>query len=338
MKTPTAKKLPSGSWFVRVMIDGKSINITKTTKKEAEQEAMALKSKAKAVALSSGKTVAEAVADYIELRTSLSPSTIRRYRQFESNYFQSVMHLDIAEVTKEQWQKAVNLEKKNVSAKTLKNAWGFMSSVITESTGRKIKVTLPQVIANEAKYISSANLKKFMEAARDNRYAIAIYLGLSGLRRSEILNVRWNDIDLENDCIWVRGAAVLDENDVLVHKEENKNSSSRRCVPFIIPQLREAVLAADKTKSEYAVVCHPNVINANCKRICEQAGIPVCTCHGLRKSFASMMLVDLKLPEDLVMEAGGWSDPGTMHKIYTQVSRENLSKAGKKYTKLFSKL
>ena len=43
MKVPEPRKLPSGSWFVRVMIDGKSISITKPTKKECQAEAVALK-------------------------------------------------------------------------------------------------------------------------------------------------------------------------------------------------------------------------------------------------------------------------------------------------------
>ena len=42
-KRPSARKLPSGSWFCRVRVNGKDIPITKPTKKEAEAEAMAVK-------------------------------------------------------------------------------------------------------------------------------------------------------------------------------------------------------------------------------------------------------------------------------------------------------
>ena len=42
MKAPKAKKLPSGSWFVRIRIDGKDIGITRQTEKEAVAEAMAV--------------------------------------------------------------------------------------------------------------------------------------------------------------------------------------------------------------------------------------------------------------------------------------------------------
>lgn len=338
MKLPKARKLPSGSWFVRVQVDGKTISITRPTKKEAEQEAAALKSKAKYAAPSSDKTLSQAIDDYISARENvLSPSTIAGYRKIQKLRFQKAMCKKVNDITPEKWQGYINAESKKISAKTLKNSWGFVSSVITEATGRKISVRLPQIISNEAAYLSSADLKAFLEVAKGNRYEIAILLGLSGLRRSEILGLRWEDIDLENNCIYVRGAAVIDIDNNLVHRQENKNSSSRRLVPFILPQLRQAIQSADQS-TEYVVNCYPNTINVTVQRLCKKAGIPKCTCHGLRKSFASMMLVDLKLPEDVVMKSGGWSDPQTMRKIYTQVSKENLEKAGSAYESFFEKL
>ena len=51
-----------------------------------------------------------------------------------------------------------------------------------------------------------------------------------------------------------------------------------------------------------------------------------------------MMLVDLRQPEDVVMKVGGWSDPGTMRKIYSQVSTENVQKAGAEYAAFFEQV
>lgn len=80
-------------------------------------------------------------------------------------------------------------------------------------------------------------------------------------------------------------------------------------IPFILPQPRKAIQTADRS-TEFVVNCYPNTINATVQRICRSIGIPKCTCHGLWKSFASMMLVDLKQPEDVVMKVGGWSGSG----------------------------
>jgi hypothetical protein len=35
IKTPTARQLPSGNWFVQLRIEGQSISITKPTEHEA---------------------------------------------------------------------------------------------------------------------------------------------------------------------------------------------------------------------------------------------------------------------------------------------------------------
>jgi hypothetical protein len=48
MKTPKARKLDSGSWFCRVMVDGKTFCITRDTEKAAIAEAMAIKAGMKA--------------------------------------------------------------------------------------------------------------------------------------------------------------------------------------------------------------------------------------------------------------------------------------------------
>lgn len=334
MKLPEPRKLPSGSWFVRVTVDGETYSITRRTKKECLNEAMAVKSGAKELKKKSSLTVTQAINHYIECRENvLSPSTIRGYRAIQRLRFQNVMSLSITDLTQAQWQKYVNLEAKKCSAKTLKNAWGFLSSVIFDATGKKIIVRLPQVVANDLPYLTAEQIPVFLDAIHGDFCEIAILLGLSSLRRSEIMAVRWEDIDLDAGCIYVHGSAVHDENGKLVYREENKNTSSRRTVPFLIPQLRSAVLTADHT-SEYAVTCNPNTIWHSTNRACRKAGLPEIGAHGLRRSFASLAY-HLGLSEEVTMRAGGWSDIYTMRKIYTKVSEKDIAIQGQKYEAFF---
>lgn len=334
MKLPKARQLPSGSWFVRVQVDGKTISITKPTKREAEQEAAALKSKAKQLTCSSDKTLTQAIDDYISSRENvLSPSTIRVYRQIQRNRFQALMCLKLSALTQDKLQRTVNAEAKTISAKSLKNAWGLIGAVITESTGLRVTVRLPQVVHDDLPYLTAEQIPKFLEAIKGDPYEIPILLGLSSLRRSEILAVRWEDIDLEHNCIHVHGSAVYNSSGTLVHRQENKNTSSRRTVPFLIPQLREAVEAADKS-SEYAAQCAPNTIRCATNRLCKKAGLPQIGAHGLRRSFASLCY-HLQVPEQITMLAGGWSDIYTMRKIYTKISQKDINSQGIKLTEFF---
>lgn len=337
MKIPAPRKLPSGSWNIRVQIDGQSISITKPSKKECIAEAVALKAKVKDARKRTGKTLSKAIDTYIEDRENvLSPSTIRGYRAIQRLRFRTAMSRCIDDITQEQWQRLVNMEARTCSAKTLKNAWGFLSSVILDSTGRKITVRLPQVIANDLPFLTAEQIPEFLKEIRGDFCEIAMLLGLSGLRRSEIMAVRWEDIDLDMGCIYVHGSAVLDENGTLIHREENKNTASRRTVPFLIPQLREAVEAAEK-KTEFAVTCNPNTIYNSTNRACRKAGLPEVGAHGLRRSFASLAY-HLNLPEEVTMKAGGWSDIYTMRKIYTKISEKDITDQGRIYESFFVNL
>lgn len=337
MKIPEPRKLPSGSWNIRVQIDGQIISITKPTAKACQKEAMAIKSGAKEARKKNNQTVSAAINDYITARENvLSPSTIRGYRAITRTRFQSSMRWDIGTVTPEQWQRAVNQEAKKCSAKTLKNAWGFLSSVIMEATGRKVNVRLPQIVPNELPFLTAQQIPVFLAAIRGKGCEIAALLALSSLRRSEILALHWDDIDLENNCIYVHGAAVQGSDNALVQRKENKNTTSRRTIPFILPQLREAVEAADQS-TPLVYPGNPNQIWQSVNRICRKEGLPEVGVHGLRRSFASLAY-HLGLSEEVTMRTGGWSDIYTMRKIYTKVSEKDLLDQGRVYENFFADL
>ena len=337
MKIPEPRKLPSGSWNIRVQIDGQTISITKPTAKACQKEAMAIKSGAKEARKRHNQTVASAIDDYITARENvLSPSTIRGYRAIARTRFQSSLRWDIGTITPEQWQRAVNQEAKKCSAKTLKNAWGFLSSVILEATGRKVNVRLPQIIPNELPFLTAEQIPIFLASIRGKGCEIAALLALSSLRRSEILALHWDDIDLENNCIYVHGAAVQGSDNALVQRKENKNTASRRTIPFILPQLREAVEAADQS-TPLVYPGNPNQIWQSVNRICRKEGLPEVGVHGLRRSFASLAY-HLGLSEEVTMRTGGWSDIYTMRKIYTKVSEKDLLDQGRVYENFFADL
>lgn len=192
MKIPKARQLPSGAWFCRVRVDGQDISITRDTEKEAVAEAMAVKAGIKeAEKKPKKKTLTQAIDDYIEARRNiLSPATIRGYKNIQDNRFQSMMQRDIFDVTPDQWQRAVNLEAKKVTAKTLTNSWRFIASVIAEATGQRLTVRLPQIIPAERPWLTPDQIPKFVEAVKGDKAEIPALLALSSLRRSEIVGLR----------------------------------------------------------------------------------------------------------------------------------------------------
>lgn len=336
-KRPTARQLSSGSWFCRVRVDGKDICITKGTQKEAEAEAMAVKYgiiEAKEKKDDKKKTLEEAVKEYIAAREGfLSPSTIAGYEKFKRNTFQGMMKKNIFSTTDDQWQSAVRREHKlGRSPKYIKNAWMFMAAAIEEAGAKRPEVMLYPEEKNERAYLTHTEIDKFVEAVKGKSVEIPALLCLSSLRRSEMLALKWENVDLENQVMYIRGATVRGSNG-LVEKKQNKSKKSRRSVP-IIPPLLEAM---QQVEHEGLVVkMGGDTVLKQVKKICAEAGITVVDLHGLRHSFASLAY-HLGIPEMIAAEIGGWDDLTTMHNIYTHIAQADIAKRSQDFRDYFNK-
>ncbi|MBP3704784.1 MAG: site-specific integrase [Clostridia bacterium] len=323
MKPPKATQLPSGSWNVRMRIKGQDISITRPTEAQAVAEAMAIRAGLKQPdVMQKNITLANAMDNYIALyRGTLSASTIRGYRYIRDHRFQHLMPLSIMHISREQWQAAIDRESRAVKPKTVKNAWGLVTAVLTDNGLRIPDVKLPQMVKNEHDFLSAEQIKVFIDAMHGQPGEMAALLGLHSLRRSEILDLTWDDIDLQRHLIHVRGAAVFGEDHKVVHQKTNKNITSRRDVPIMIDRLEE-LLATAPRPSKYIVTCNPNTISPQVNRVCAAAGLPLIGAHGLRHSFASLAK-HVGMPEETAMKIGGWKDYTTMHKIYTHISQKD---------------
>ena len=335
MHTPTAKKLKSGQWRCQIMVDGQRHSVTKSTEKAAVAAAMALK----AGLIQANKTphqelaLTKAIDRWMELQEGiLSPATIRGYRNIQNNHFQTLMHRKCIQITDTMIAQAVSTETRKYKAKTVVNYWRFIKQVLTWATGRQYSASLPQLIPAERDFLDYEQIEVFLKAVKGDRIEIAALLALCSLRRSEIAALDWKDVDFKLGVIHARGAVVPNEEHKMVHKETNKNTTSRRDVPMIQP-LREA-LEAVENKSGRVVTYYPDYIAKRINRICAQAGLPEVGCHGLRHSFASLC-EHLRVPAKIAMEIGGWSDRATMERIYTHTAKKDKAYYQNEFTAYF---
>ena len=328
MKIPEPRKLPSGNWFIQLRLGGKSTPITAPTAKECTRLAMLAKAdysdEKKKAASPSPVTLEKALRHYIDRYESvLSPSTIMGYETILRTRFLAFQKQTLSEID---WQQMINDETKAVSAKTVRNAWGLVKSAIKLETGSVPgNIRLPQVPVREIPFLQPDEIKPFCAAIRGNIAEIPALLELHGLRRSEMLALDWKDIDLKRGLIHIRGAVVPDKSFTLTKKETNKSKSSTRTIPIMIPQLKDALTAA-QSKSGRVVTIAGDTAMKNIKRCCEDARITVVGNHGLRHSFASLAY-HLGISERQLMELGGWSDFQTMHKIYIRVAASSENAA-----------
>lgn len=337
MKVPEPKKLPSGNYFIQLRLNGKSVPITAVTAKECKKQAELIKAEYQAGRRVEGVygekiSLADAIDRYIDKRSNvLSPSTIRGYKAIKRNYFQDEMPKLID--GRINWQAAINREAKRLAPKTLRNAWLFITSVLKENNITPPNVKLPQAVPTEKQFLDPDQIRVFVAAVKGQPCEIPSLLALHSLRRSEIMALTWDKIDLKQNTIRVSGAAVFDANGVLVRKATNKNDSSVRTLPIMIPGLY-AALEAVEDKSGLVVRCHANTLWEQINKVCEDNGLPKVGVHGLRHSFASLAY-HLGLSELETMQLGGWSDTKTMRDIYTHISAKDRLKSENKIAAFF---
>lgn len=299
MKVPEPRKLPSGSWFIQLRLGGESIPVTSTSKQVCIREAQAIKAdhlankrRAKITPKSARRslTLTEAIDAYIEERSSvLSPLTIRGYRTYQKHRFQAIMGRPVDSFADDEWQSIINVEAASCAPKTLKNAWNFICGVITHATGHAPpkNLTMPGAVPAERPFLQPEEINVFVAAVKDTQYAVPALLALSSLRISEIQALDWSDIPRNPKFIRVAGSVVLDEDNKYQRKKQNKNRTSTRNVPILIPELAEAI-ERDRKSSGPVMEIHQNSLRVAVKKLCRKNGLPDVNVHGLRHSFVSL--------------------------------------------------
>ena len=340
MKVPEPRKLPSGKWFIQLRLGGKSIPVTASTKKECTRSAELIKAEYRAgkrtMECEKTPSLYDAMTVYIDNRRNvLSPSTIRGYTDIRENHYADYIRKPIDKIN---FQAMVNTDAARHKPKTVKNGWRFVCSVLRENNILPPgNIVLPQLVQKQRAYLEPDQVKTFLAAVHGLPCEIAALLGLHSLRRSEILALTWDDVDLIHRLIHVRGAAVYDEGNHLIQKETTKNVSSRRTVPIMIPALHDALAGIPlKDRNGAVVTIAANTMCRQVNRACRNAGLPEVGIHGLRHSFASLAFsADVGMTEREVMEIGGWADSQTVHKIYEHLAQKNRLKASNRMAQFF---
>lgn len=329
MHIPEPKKTATG-WRIQLRINGQSIPVNADTPKECKRQAALLKSQAQAAAKPVKKcdlTLTQAIDAYIDERSNtLSPSTIRGYRIIQRTRFQSTMPRMISRISPSEWRGIVNDELGIVSRKTVKNSWAFVKSVLAAQgvdVDAAVKVAPPRK-KREANWLEPDEIKKFVAAAKDDPLCVPMLLALMSMRISEIDALFWENIDPNADIISTSGARVLDENNEYVLKPEQKNLASDRTIPLLIPELRAAIRRDWKPEGK-VLPCSQATLRNAVSRTCDRAGVKRVTVHQLRHSFASLS-AHLRIPVEISMEIGGWSNDKTMKEIYTHIASSDIER------------
>ncbi|MEY9944708.1 tyrosine recombinase XerC [Kitasatospora sp. GAS1066B] len=235
------------------------------------------------------------------------------------------------------------------SAATAKESHRVLRSALTAACRDELivrnvamLVPTPRVTSREVKPWTLDQTLTFLAAARrDPLYAAFVLAIALGMRRGEIVGLRWSWVDLENRVLWV--GRQLQRVGGELYEDTTKNSK-RRPVPLpriCVAALRwhrmrqdEARRAAGEKWDETGYVfttrtgrpIEPTNLYRSFVRIAKAADIPVIRLHDARHGCATL-LVACGVPPRVVMEILGHSQIGLTMNVYTHVAQETQREA-----------
>jgi integrase len=207
------------------------------------------------------------------------------------------------------------------------------------------KVMLPKKKRFTGGFYDERQIVQLLEAAKGEAVYPAILLtAFYGLRRSEVLGLKWDAVDFANGVIHIRNV-VVEYQRTVEEKDQTKTKASYRTLPLakeIADYLQQLQRVQQENREffgsgyiENDFVCKrengeafiPNYITTRFLKIVRNHGLPEIRFHDLRHSAASLLLANgFSLKE--IQEYLGHGDISTTANIYSHLlfqSKQNMA-------------
>lgn len=212
----------------------------------------------------------------------------------------------------------------------------------------------PQPERKEMTAMDVEAVSRLLEASKASRFHGVFYVALyTGMRRSEILALRWENVDLERCVLHVSaGLHRIDGKGLVL--TPTKNAKSRRAVaiaPDVVEMLRQvkgeqllmqAEFGTEWNPSgfvftdEFGKPLAPDRMSKEFARIRRSAGLNGIRLHDLRHTHATLML-RAGIPAKIVSERLGHADIGTTMNIYSHVLPGMQEEAAARFSQLLGR-
>ena len=350
------KQRSKGSWRLRYDgppdASGKRKQISETvrgTKKEAEN---VLRERLQAVeqgsyVAKSQDTVGEFLDRWLDTyaATNTSPSTQRGYAAVVRRYLRPGLgHLAVQGLTGAGIQAVyAALVERGLSATTVTHVHRVLSQALSHGVKSGLLVrnaaqaaTPPRIRRRDVEMWDARTINEFLQAATGSPYLAFYHLAiLTGMRRSELAGLRWQDVNLTAATLSVvRTLHRINGKGLVV--SQPKTTKSRRSIA-LSPDAVDLLHATRGTQLERRLVAgeawedagyvftqaegkplHPDKVSNVFHSIVVKAGLPHLTLHGLRHAHATLLL-EAGVHPKVVSERLGHASVAITLDIYSHV-------------------
>lgn len=232
---------------------------------------------------------------------------------------------------------------KGLSPKTIRNINQVISSALIFAKEQKLIISnpadgcsLPKLEHREMKTLTAEQLQSFLREAKESGVYEMYYIELATrLRRGELLGLKWEDIDLEQEVIHVRRQVARIGGEIVEAPLKTKNSY--RTVSIGADAVGILIQQKEKSHSEYVFSSptggpiSPDSVLHMLHRVLKRAGLPKVRFHDLRHTFATLALqngVDVKTVSGMLGHYSAGFTLDTYAHVTTQAQRQAADTMG----------
>ena len=364
------RKRKDGRWEGRYTVGrdpetGKSIIKNVLGKTQTEVKEKLKKAIEENVGIDYGRANTYTVGTWLEVwmenyaRVKLRPSTFKTSQGFLKNHIKpQIGSIPLADLTSLDLQRfykhrldggrvdRVEAKKKpkGLAPKTVRNIHQMIGSAYNLAIEQKLVTrnptqgcALPKVEHKEMKTLTADQLSAFFQEARDSGVFALYYIDLTtGLRRGELLGLKWSDIDLEKGDLRVQRQIGRIDGKIIEMPLKTKNAYrtlplSADAIDVLMQQRRKTGNSEWVFPSPTGGPISPDSVLHMLHRVLKRAGLPKVRFHDLRHTFATLALqngVDIKTVSGMLGHFSAGFTLDTYAHVTTSAKREAAKTMG----------
>ena len=233
---------------------------------------------------------------------------------------------------------------KGLSAKTVRNIHQIISSALKLAVEQRLIAhnpadgcALPKAERKEMQTLPVEQLTSFLREAKDSGVYELYYLDLAtGLRRGELLGLKWTDVDLDRGVLKIQRAISRQNGKVVEAPLKTKNAYrtlplSADAIDVLMQQRRKTGNSEWVFPSPTGGPMSPDSVLHMLHRVLKRAGLPKVRFHDLRHTFATLALqngVDVKTVSGVLGHFSAGFTLDTYAHVTTSAKREAAKTMG----------